>query len=135
MNEEKKMKSGAKPAKRNNRSRAKFPALDPALNLKSRQEEIEDLYDYAHLLNDEEKTWLNAFAEEEINANFNHKGPKLNDQSDPRVRSRIYNRNNERNRCLFTQNKAMGIMGYLEEMDLDQEEQAYNEENKEDEYL
>jgi len=116
------------PEKKNNRNRTRYPGLDPSLNLKTRQEEIEDLYDYADKLNDEEKAWLNAFSNEEICANFNHKGPKLNDQSNPSVRSRIYNRNNERNRCIMTREKAQGCLNYLEDLDLDNSELAEEEE-------
>jgi len=116
--------------KKPQRSNVRFAALDPKYNLKTRQEEIEDLYDYADQLNDEEKAWLNAFSNEEICANFNHKGPKLNDKSDPAARSRIYNRNNERNRCIMTREKAQGCLNYLEEMDLDGEEELIEEENE-----
>jgi hypothetical protein len=128
-------KKQEKSEKKNNRSKVKYAALDPAYNLKTRQEEIEDLYDYVDKLNEEEKAWLNAFSNEEICANFNHKGPKLNDQSDPTVRSRIYNRNNERNRCIMTREKAQGCLNYIEDIDLDNEEEAHNEETKEDEFI
>lgn len=99
----------------------------PQYNLKTRFEEIEDLASYKDQLNDEEKAWLNAYANEEICANFNHRGPKLNDQSDPVVRSRIYNRNNERNRCIMTREKSQGALNYLEEMDVDKEVEAESE--------
>jgi hypothetical protein len=102
------------------RSSVKYPALEPRYNLRTRQEEIADLASYKDKLNDEEKAWLNAFANEEICANFNHKGPKLNDETDPKVRSRIYTRNNERNRCIFTRETAQGALNSLEELDLDE---------------
>lgn len=115
--------------KKNKRNSTKYPALKAKLNLKSRYEEIEDLESYADQLDDEEKAWLNAYASEEICANFNHKGPKLNDQSDPAVRSRIYNRNNERNRCILTREKAQGVINYLEDLDLDKEGTLTEEDN------
>ena|ERR1017187_8090657 len=117
-----------KKKKKSSRSSVKYPALDPAYNLKSRQEEIEDLYSYKDQLNESEKEWLNSFAEEEINSNFNHKGVKLNDQTDPKVRSRIYTRNNERNRCIQTLELAKGMLMYLEEIDIDNEGEAFKEE-------
>ncbi len=110
------------------RSKTKYPALVPSLNLKTRVEEIEDLASYANQLNEEEKEWLNAFASEEICASFNHRGPKLNNQEDQAVRSRIYNRNNERNRCIYTQEKAQGTLNYLDELNIDEENQALAEE-------
>lgn len=109
---------------RTRRSNCKYPALKASLNLKSRYEEIEDLESYANTLSDEDKAWLNAFSQEEICANFNHKGPKLNDQSDPKVRSRIYNRNNERNRCIHTIQKIQGKLQSLNELDLDKEKEC-----------
>ena len=108
---------------RNGRSNVKYPALDPKLNLKSRYEEIEDLASYKDQLNDEEKAWLNAFSQEEICANFDHNGPKLNDQNDAAVRSRIYGRNNQRNRCIQTRELAQGTLNYLEDIDIDKEKE------------
>ena len=107
----------------------KYPALSPQHNLLTRFEEIEDLASYAHTLPEKDKEWLNSYSEEEICSNFHHKGPALNDSSDPEVRSRIYGRNNERNRCIFTREKAQNCMNYLEDMDIDREEQASHEDD------
>jgi hypothetical protein len=117
--------------KKRNRRSVKYPALDPHLNLRTRYEEIEDLASYANTLSDADKEWLNSFASEEICASFNHSGPKLNDQSDPKSRSRIYNRNNERNRCIMSREKAMNSMNYLDEMDIDNEKGLEVEESYE----
>ena len=108
----------------------KYPALVAKVNLKTRFEEISDLESYAHTLSDEDKAWLNAFSNEEICANFNHSGPKLNDSSDPKVRSRIYNRNNERNRCIHTKEQAQGALNSLEIIDIDKENEAYFEDEE-----
>ena len=115
--------------KKSGRSGMKYPALDPKVNLKSRYDEIEDLASYANTLPEEAKAWLNAFSQEEICANFNHNGPKLNDQSDAKVRSRIYNRNNERNRCILTRENAQGTINYIDDLDIDNENNASYEEN------
>lgn len=115
--------SDIKPKKKTRRS-VKYPALDPHLNLKTRFEEIEDLASYANTLNDADKAWLNAFAEEEICANFEHSGIKLNDSSQASVRKRIYDRNNQRNRCIFSREKAQNTMNYLEDLDIDNSEDA-----------
>ena len=70
------------PKKENRRSRAKYPALEKRYNLKMRQDYIEP--DYVNgaynskgemvirPLNAEEKTFLNAFYEEVVGANFMH---------------------------------------------------------------
>jgi len=55
---------------------------------------------------------MNAFMEEENNANFNHSGPKLNKTRDEK--KKIYNRNNARNRCIFTREKAQDKLSYVE---------------------
>lgn len=116
------------------RSQLKYPALSPSHNLRNRYDEIDDMASYMNQLNDEEKEWLNAFAQEEVCANFNHGGPKINDASDPAVRSRIYNRNNQRNRCIMSQEISKGTLHSLEELDIDKEERAFMEENREDTY-
>lgn len=108
-----------------------YPALSPHHNLKTRFEEIEDLASYANTLSEEDKAWLNSYAQEEICANFNHNGPKLNDQTDPAVRSRIYGKNNQRNRCIFTRERAQNTLNYLDELDLDKENEASNEDSYE----
>lgn len=107
----------------------KYPALSPQHNLLTRFEEIEDIASYAHTLNDSDRQWLNSYSEEEICANFDHKGPKLNDSSDPEVRSRIYGKNNSRNRCVFSREKAQNCMNYLEDMDIDKEYDAEKEDD------
>lgn len=90
--------------KKNKRNSTKNPALVPKLNLKSRYELID--YDYIDKLNEEEKAWLNAFTEEYINANMNHDGEKLHKTK--KLKKDCYNRNNARNRCIWTKAKASG---------------------------
>lgn len=120
-----------KTKKRTRRSDLQFPALDPKFNLKTRFEEIEDLASYADTLSKEDKEWLNSFAQEEICANFDHNGIKLNDRNDPEVRSRIYGRNNQRNRCIMNREKAQNTMNYLEDLDIDNIQAAESEDNYE----
>jgi hypothetical protein len=100
------------PRKQNKRNSFQYPALEPSVNLKTRQEAIEDVKSYFHKLSPEEKKWMNAFMEEENNANFNHSGPKLNKTRDEK--KKIYNRNNARNRCIFTREKAQDKLSYVE---------------------
>jgi len=82
---------------------SKFPALEKKYNLISRQEMID--MDYLHKLNDKVKAWLNKFVEEEVNASFKHSNP-LNKTK--KQRKACYDRNNARNRCILTKNKAIG---------------------------
>ena len=97
-----------KPTKR---SKAKYPALDPLLNLKSRIDLID--YDYINNLDPEAKQWLNDFTEEYINANLNHKGKKLHKSKSQK--KDCYDRNNARNRDVLTKLKASGRIEYIED--------------------
>lgn len=84
------------------RSKVKHPALKVKYSPKVRQELID--YDYLDQLKPEELDWLNKFSEEYINAKFN------NDETDidqtPEGRKASYDRNNARNRCLYSQLKV-----------------------------
>lgn len=110
------MKKTAKKTKtgKPSRSKVKYPGLDPAYNLRSRQEEITDIASYAHKLTEEEKAWANAFVEEEINANFKHKGIKINRKvADKR---RCYTKNNARNRDILNRAKLTNSLVYLDDL-------------------
>lgn len=95
--------------KKTRRSKIKHPGLTPRYNSKIRQEQID--YDYIHKLSDAEKDWLNRFSEEYIGANFQHPGDKV--QETDEERRECYNRNNSRNRCVYSIAKAKGaILNY-----------------------
>jgi hypothetical protein len=98
--------------KKSLRSQTKYPNLDPKLNLRTRQELI--YVDYLNKLNDSEKAWLNKFNGEFVNASFDPK-PKKNLHKKKAGRKDCYDRNNSRNRCVLTQQKAQGHNDYLEE--------------------
>lgn len=72
-------------------------------NSKIRQEYID--YDYLDKLSDKEKAFLNAFTEEEIGANFNHKGKKLTKSK--KKKREVYGKNNARNRCAYSKSRAL----------------------------
>lgn len=91
--------------KSNRRSKVKYPALKPNLNLKSRYDELTD-FDYLHKLNDKEKEFMNSFLEESVNANFNHSGKILHNTK--KLRKACYDRNNSRNRDILSRAKASG---------------------------
>lgn len=98
--------------KNNRRSRAKYPALDPLLNLKTRIDLID--YDYVNKLDEKNKAWLNDFTEEYTNANLKHKGKKFHRNKS--LKKDCYDRNNARNRDILTKLKAAGQIEYLEEL-------------------
>jgi len=84
--------------------KARYPGLQPHLNLKTRYEEITDVLSYFNTLNEKDKAFLAAFVEEEINANMNHSGKKINKSK--AAKKKCYDRNNARNRCIYTRAKA-----------------------------
>lgn len=82
-------------------------------------------------LDEDCKKFLDKFSKEYINASFDHKDPLHT----PEQQKDIYYRNNARNRCIISRNKAFNNLGYLEdnkdeskllkEQDLTEEEQDY----------
>lgn len=97
--------------KKTRRSKVKYPALDPAYNLKTRTQLID--YDYTDQLSEKDKEWLNAFTEEYTNANFAHKGKKI--QKKKKHKKDSYDRNNARNRDILTRETAQGKYISLDE--------------------
>lgn len=93
-----------KKAKNTKRSKINNPGLKPNYNSKIRQEYLD--YDYLDKLSPEDLKWLNSFSEEYLGTNFNHPGKKLF-KSKAKKRE-LYNQNNARNRCLFSQTRAKG---------------------------
>ncbi len=91
-------------AVKNRRTRKKYAALDPALNLKSRTDLLS--IDYFDKLDDNAKEWLNNFTEEDVHANFNHSGKKIYKKKKDKKAS--YDRNNARNRDVLTRVKVSG---------------------------
>lgn len=112
-----------KKKKGSRRSRTKHPALDPSLNLKSRAEEIIDMCEYKDQLSDDELNWLNRFSEEYVCANLKHPGKKLHRKA--HHKKAVYKKNNSRNKCILTKEKAKGNIAYLE--DLKTEERLNND--------
>lgn len=95
--------------KKNRRTKSKYPALDPSLNLKTRTEEIQDI-DYIGKLNEKEKIWLNGFLEEWVGANLQHKGKKFHKTK--KERKLVFDKNNARNRDAFVTTKMLGKLEY-----------------------
>lgn len=114
-----------KPIKKiNRRNQAQYPALSPELNLKTRYKELD--FDYLDKLSDKDKAWLNNFAEEYVHANLTHKGKKLHKTK--RLRKAVYDKNNARNRDLYTRTQAMGHHIRLD--DIGPDSLAVNEEDR-----
>jgi len=96
--------------KKNKRSNTKYPALDPALNLKTRTDLLD--YDYVDQLSEKDKEWLNRFTEEYTHARFDHRGKKIQ-KSKEHIKD-AYDRNNSRNRDILTRVRASGKLKDME---------------------
>ena len=90
--------------KKTKRSMAKYPALDPSLNLKTRTGLID--YDYIDQLSDKDKKWLNKFTEEYVGANIPEEKRNLHNTDE--LKKDCYDRNNARNRDVLTRAEAQG---------------------------
>lgn len=125
---------GKKPTGTQKRDKVKTPGLRKDKFSKIKQE-YHDI-DYVDQLTEEEAQWLNNFMEEDLGARLNHPGKKVyRKKKDKRA---CYQRNNERNRDLYSANKVVGtllsasdqtIEAYLDSM----MEQTYV--NPEDEWI
>lgn len=126
--------------KKNRRNSTKYPALKPEFNLKTRSDVLD--YDYLDKLSQKELEWLNQFTEEYTNARFDKKKKtimkeKLNPEpvkievienggpnhdittvikTKNTYKKQSYDKNNARNRCILTQQKAANRLVYLEKL-------------------
>ena len=107
-------KKSSTPIRKNRRNLAKYPALDPSLNLKSRTELLD--YDYLNKLDEKELEWLNKFTEEYVHANLDTEKPRSNLHNTKAMRKDCYDRNNARNRDVLVKQKAQNKNIYLDDI-------------------
>jgi hypothetical protein len=81
-------------------------------NMSRRQEDIEDVSSYLHKLTQEEKLWMAKFMDEYNNAKYDANNLKNNMHNTPELKKSITDRNNSRNRCIYTREKAEGALNY-----------------------
>lgn len=83
------------------RSSKKYPALEPRVNSRVRQEYND--YDYIDKLSEEEKQWLNDFTEEYLNASVGKQSEAENNRfhNTPELVKERTDQNNARNRDLY----------------------------------
>jgi hypothetical protein len=98
------------------RKKTKYPNLDPSLNLKTRWEEVYDVAQYANKLSDKDKKWLNKFMGEYVNANLDVKNLEKNLHNTQELKKSCQDRNNARNRDIYTRAKASGNLDGMEEV-------------------
>jgi len=75
-----------------------------------RKEDVEDINEYMHLLNDEEKAWMAKFMKEYNNAMLDTKNLKNNLHNTQELKKSCTDRNNARNRCIYSREKAKGML-------------------------
>lgn len=97
------------------REKSKYPALEPELNIKKRWEEIWDVNQYSHKLDDKDKEWLNKFMSEYVCDHLDRKNLKNNLHNTLELKKSCDDRNNSRERDIFTATKAIGVLNYLED--------------------
>lgn len=119
------------------RSKVPYPALNKKYNPKVRQEYIDQ--DYLEKLNPDEMAWMNKFMEEFNNAKFNNDETDLDQSAEGRKAA--YDRNNARNRCLYSQLKVRRmndkLLNYDEAIGIieDQQDKATAPGYLEDQYI
>lgn len=101
--------------KQNRRSKSKYPALDPHLNLITRQKQID--YDYLDKLSPSELEFLNKFTKETVSASVDVENRRNNLYA--RTKKKVkecFDSNNARNRDILTRQEAMKMIKDLEEI-------------------
>jgi hypothetical protein len=110
----------------NKRTKTKYPGLNKKVNTKVRQELID--YDYLNKLSPEEKEWLNKFSEEYNSASFkkSKKGnySTKNLHRTKKLRKECYDRNNSRNRDIFSITKANDMLKEADKLNTYLEEKS-----------
>jgi len=97
------------------RSRVKYPALNPKVNLRSRIDDVLDVLSYASQLNGDELEWMNKFMEEYNNASFDENNKK-NIMKSKQEKRNSYNRNNARNRDIYNRLKMNNDLVFIEDL-------------------
>lgn len=114
------MKTARKRKKKTLRSETKYPALRPELNLKTRQDELNDIKSYLPQLNEKEKAWMDKFVSEYVLGYFpkkNTKAYKKRLHKSKKAELSCYDKNNARWRCSLTQSKVQGKLDYGDVLD------------------
>lgn len=92
--------------------KASLAALEPSENMSRRQEDVEDIQEYVHLLSPDEKQWMAQFMREYNNAMLDFQNLDNNLHNTPELKKACTDRNNARNRCIYTREKAQGALNY-----------------------
>lgn len=72
--------------------------------------------------------WLNDFNEEYVNASFRKNKKHIHKTKSMKRDS--YNRNNARNRCIYTREKAQGKLNYVEDLKIEMNDEYIEYEDR-----
>lgn len=108
-----------------------YSSLDPQKNMGRRLDDVEDIQEYVHKLNDKDKAFMAKFMKEYNNASYNAEDLSQNLHNTPALKKSITDRNNDRNRCIYTREKAKGMLNYSSS-DAELEVLVYGSEIQED---
>lgn len=90
------------------RDQIKNPGLNKRYNSKIRQEYLDQ--DYIPELSEAEKSWLSKFNEEYYGASLDFKNLENNMHNNQELKKDCTDRNNARNRCIYSIAKAKGVV-------------------------
>lgn len=103
--------------KTNRRLKIENPDLNPKYNLKTRTDLLDQ--DYVHKLSDADAKWLNNFNKEYVNAALDTENLENNLHNTKALKKDCQDRNNARNRCIVTRQKATGRLKNLDDVDVE----------------
>lgn len=87
-----------------------YSSLNPDKNMARRVDDVRDVQEYVHLLKEDEKLWLAKFMREYNNASLDFKNLDNNLHNTPELKKACTDRNNDRNRCIYTRESAKGML-------------------------
>lgn len=96
------------------RDKYKYRNVEPSVNLKSRQDDIQDVQSYFNTLSDADKEWMNKFMGEYNNASGVADDDTSAIHNTQELRKACRDRNNQRNSDVYTREKARNNLKYVE---------------------
>lgn len=91
-------------------SRDPFASLNPDKNMVRRLDDVYDVLEYFDKLNEEEKLFMAKFMDEYNNAKLDYDNLEKNLHNTKKLKKACTDRNNARNRCIYTRESAMGML-------------------------
>lgn len=87
-----------------------YAPLKPDKSMARRKWDVVDIQEYVHTLSEEDKLWMARFMREYNNASLDFENLENNLHNTPELKKACTDRNNERNRCIYTRENAKGLV-------------------------